>query len=69
LAKKKKGNDLTEDEWKTCGFCGESIKLKNYERHLEKVHLGLDDDIGEEMVEVRPEKHKKSQQAKRADRR
>jgi uncharacterized membrane protein len=70
LAKKKKGNDLTDDEWKSCSFCGESIKLKNYEKHLERVHLDLDDeDIEDEMEEIRPAKPLRPHQSKRADQR
>ena len=70
MAKKKKGNDLTDDEWKSCSFCGESIKLKNFEKHLEKVHLDLDDEeIEEEIEEVKPIARRKPHQTKRSDKR
>jgi len=66
MPKKKTGRDQSDDDWKTCSFCGESIKLKNYEKHLERVHLDLDDDdIEEETREIRP--RKTNHQMKRAE--
>lgn len=38
MAKKKKKGKKGDDVFRTCSHCGESVKEKNYERHLRNVH-------------------------------
>lgn len=57
--KRNTNKDLNEAGWKTCSFCGDSVKIENFERHLEKVHLEVDEDDDDD-YEVRKVKRSKS---------
>jgi uncharacterized membrane protein len=68
MPKKKKNNkDLDEDGWKTCSFCGDSVKAKNFERHLERVHLGMDDDEDDVTEERRSRNRSNGARKKRSE--
>jgi uncharacterized membrane protein len=66
MAQTKRSKGDLEDGWETCSFCGKSIKSENFDRHLEKVHLGISDDESEEDVKdkYRDKKTKRSEQRK-----
>jgi hypothetical protein len=44
----KKDKNAVDKGWETCSFCGKLIKSENFDRHLEKVHLGDSEDKSDE---------------------
>jgi hypothetical protein len=66
--RKTKRKNQDNDEWKTCTFCGQEVKARNFDRHLEQVHL---DAVGDELDENEEERSTGRVQrgGKRADRR
>jgi uncharacterized membrane protein len=66
MKKSKSNDDLAEDDWKTCSICGTSVKAKNFEKHLERVHI--DEEIDEDYDDL-PSKSNKKSGMKKSDKR
>jgi uncharacterized membrane protein len=41
MPKKNTTNDIDEDEWDNCPICSRSVKAKNLDRHLSKMHADV----------------------------
>ena len=67
MSKKNKDNFETDDDWEGCPVCGRSIKSKNLDRHLKKVHPEMSNkDIKEKMKSPRGKsRYKSSNKAER----